>query len=82
MLGTAMKIGTLVVNPRMSEWGPGKIVAIEGSSMKVVFRDDPGSLRSFNVTRHPLVVEENQTDEILDEIEWEKAPRSPVKPRL
>lgn len=63
-----MEPGKLVENPLKPEWGPGKVLRLEGALAEVVFRDDPDrSPRRFKAGF--LTTAASQTDPVLDLIE-------------
>lgn len=79
--------GLLVQHPRMPDWGPGKVLAVEGTKLTVYFRDLPGkhpedAVKKMDVGRVPLEFAEVQSDPFLDNLpsfrdgKFDKPPRT------
>ena len=67
------KIGMIVDHPAMPEWGSGKIVAIRGDYIYVIFRNLPErEAKKFNSSKIALIIASDQNDPILNNL-------SPVK---
>ena len=65
--------GILVVHPGKPLWGPGRVLAVDGSKVKVYFRDLPGdssedAVRISNTQFAPLARSESQSDFLLDNL--------------
>lgn len=77
--------GTLVENPLKPEWGPGKVLRLDGAIAVVLFRNAPdGEAKRFKADF--LTVAAKQTDPELDAIHLPKAgatgrTRAPARPR-
>src|SRR5947209_18496363 len=70
---TNYEVGLIVVHPRKPEWGPGRILAIDGSKIKIYFRDLPGdspenAVRTIDVRFVTLNCADNQSDPLLDNL--------------
>jgi hypothetical protein len=39
MVEHALAVGAIVENPKRPEWGPGKVLSLEGAKAKVYLRD-------------------------------------------
>jgi hypothetical protein len=66
---TQLKQGMLVEHPSVPEWGPGKIVTIEGDYLHVVFRDLPGrQAKQFKMGTIAFIKAAVQHDDILDNL--------------
>ncbi len=64
-----LAVGTLVLNSKKPDWGPGKVVHVQGDLTHVVFRDVPGREAKGIRTDHVrLEVAPEQHDEILDNL--------------
>src|SRR5512141_10522 len=64
--------GTLVDNPLKPDWGPGKVLRLEGAIAVVLFRNAPdGEAKRFKIDF--LRVAAKQTDPELDAIELPRA---------
>lgn len=65
-------VGTLVRHPRKTEWGPGKVLAVNGNHVTIYFRDAPGSreaaVKKIDVARMPLEIADQQSDPWLDNL--------------
>jgi len=63
----SLQVGTLVINPLMPDWGPGKVVRVDSNRVHVVWRDLPDRAAKLMVTsavqRAP-----DQHDDILDNL--------------
>jgi hypothetical protein len=69
--GSKMTIsdGTLVENAGRPEWGPGKVVHVDGSNLHIVFRDlEEDMARVFRADAAALKLAEQQSDPILDNL--------------
>ncbi len=67
-----IQAGTLVENPLKPEWGPGKVLRVEGAIAVVLFRNAPdGEAKRFKADF--LTVASRQTDPELDAIQLPRA---------
>lgn len=62
-----LQVGTLVNQPKKPEWGPGKVVKLDGQRAHVVWRDLPEREAKIMVTS-VLQRAEEQTDPVLDNL--------------
>jgi hypothetical protein len=62
-----LEVGTLVVQPARPEWGPGKVVRVDGNRAYVVWRDLPDREAKTMVTSS-LQRAPDQEDDILDNL--------------
>ena len=61
--------GLLVTHPNKPEWGPGKVVHVDGRSVHVIWRDLPERVaKCINVGHVPLPAAAEQSDEVLDNL--------------
>lgn len=61
------EVGMLVDHPNRPQWGPGKIVHVEGEKIHVYFRDAmERTARRIAFGVVPLPLAESQTDPMLD----------------
>ncbi len=65
--------GLVVLHPRKPEWGPGRVLAVQGSRVTVYFRDLPGdhpedAVRTIDTTFVSLNSADNQSDPFLDNL--------------
>jgi len=67
MSSDAVKIGTVVIQRKKPEWGPGKVVKLDGQRAYVVWRDLPDREAKLMVTA-VLERAEDQSDSILDNL--------------
>jgi hypothetical protein len=71
MVERALAVGAIVANPRCPNWGPGKVLTLEGAKAKVYFRDlfvtklDEG-LKTMQVSS--LALAGTQSDDWLDHL--------------
>ena len=71
--GTPFPPGTLVDHPRLPEWGPGKVLAVDGANVTVYFRDAPETrpgqaVKKINTCLAPLRKAGKQSDPFLDHL--------------
>ncbi len=76
-------VGNIVLHPLKPEWGPGKVLVMDGKYMIVLFRDireSPGNpaAKKFVVSSHPLVLSGEQFDPVLDEMSWDDVKGKPA----
>lgn len=65
----ALTVGMLVQHPNKPEWGPGKIVRIQGNLASIVFRDLSGrEAKAIRMDIVSLRLAPDQQDEILDNL--------------
>ena len=63
------QVGMIVEHPTKHEWGPGKVVAVHGDKVHIVFRDVPGREAKIIGTKFvSLLKSENQNDPILNNL--------------
>ncbi len=65
--------GLIVLHPRKLEWGPGRVLAVQGSRVTVYFRDLPGdhpkaAVRTIDTTIVSLNSADTQSDPFLDNL--------------
>lgn len=65
--------GQIVEHPKRLEWGPGKILAVEGSKLTVYFRDVPerkhgDAVKTIETALAPLRLAPEQVDPLLDNL--------------
>ena len=63
----ALKVGSLVTNPRKPEWGPGKVVRVRGNMVDVFFRHVEGD-RALKFKVDALELASVQSDPVLDNL--------------
>ncbi|MDZ7697763.1 MAG: DUF3553 domain-containing protein [Deltaproteobacteria bacterium] len=65
-----LKEGMIVEHPlKHNEWGPGKVIAVHGNKVHILFRDDPGRMaKIFSIDKVSLRISSKQSDPILDNI--------------
>jgi hypothetical protein len=65
-----LKEGMIVEHPlKHNEWGPGKVIAVHGNKVHILFRDDPGRMvKIFHTDKVFLRISSKQSDPILDNI--------------
>jgi hypothetical protein len=73
MADQAISVGTLVVNRGAPEWGPGKVLAINGPQVKIFFRSREGRVGqspivTLRLPEAPLEVAVEQADQWFDHI--------------
>ncbi len=61
------EVGRIVAHPTRPEWGPGKVLSVDGDTVTVFFRDIPvfrsaDAIKRICVTVAPLAIAELQTD--------------------
>ena len=87
---TPFPIGTLVEHPKRPEWGPGKVLVVEGSKVKIYFRDLPektldDAVKTIDISLAALREANSQTDPQLDNLppydEGFKSKRPRLSPR-
>jgi len=66
-------VGKLVEHPKRLEWGPGKVLAVDGSKVKIYFRDvlekTPGdAVKTIDTSLATLREAADQTDPMLDNL--------------
>ena len=66
-VGQDTGVGRVVDNPMQPGWGPGRVVAIKGNNLWVVFRDHPGHEAKL-MTPTALRLAASQSDPILDNL--------------
>jgi len=64
MTSDALKVGIVVIQRKKPEWGPGKVVKLDGQRAYVVWRDLPDREAKLMVTT-VLERAEDQSDSIL-----------------
>jgi len=67
MTSNALEVGTLVIQRKKPEWGPGKVVKLDGQRAFVVWRDLPDREARLMVTS-VLQLAEDQSDPILNNL--------------
>ncbi len=65
--------GVLVVHPKMPLWGPGRVLAVDGTKVTVYFRDLPGdnpedAVRTIDTRYVHLARSESQSEPFLDNL--------------
>lgn len=63
----SLQVGTLVINPAVPEWGPGKVVKVDSNRVHVVWRDLPDRAAKVMVTSS-VQRATDQNDDILDNL--------------
>ena len=62
-------IGMLVTHPLKPEWGPGKVLRVQGDKVHVFFRDlSDKEAKLFNTSIVSLDIAESQSDQVLDNL--------------
>lgn len=69
----AYEVGRIVRHPRKPEWGPGRVLLVEGAKVTVYFRDVPGihpedAVRTIDTRVLALDDDPSQTDPLLDNL--------------
>jgi hypothetical protein len=67
MASEPLHVGTLVIHPKKSEWGPGKVIKLDGQRAHVVWRDLSDREAKVMVTS-VLELAHDQSDPILDNL--------------
>ena len=67
------EVGQLVVHPKRPEWGPGKVLAVDGTKVSVYFRDVPenalsGAVKTIDTALAKLAIEKDRKDLLLDNL--------------
>ncbi len=73
MTDQTYKVGLVVENPKAPQWGPGKILAIEGRTVTVYFRDFTerkrgDAVKKISLDHVELAVSRSQSDPMLDNL--------------
>lgn len=67
------RAGLLVAHPQRPEWGPGRVLSVDGTKITVYFRDLPGdhpeaAVRTIETKYVSLAVAPNQSDPFLENL--------------
>ena len=81
--------GSIVIHPKRTEWGPGKVLQVDGSKLTVYFRDVAAetpeeAVRKIDTIIAPLDLAAQQHDKLLDNLPPFRDGRfeRPVRPRV